>query len=401
MHRVAVCTFSRAEYGLLKQVIRHAAERFDTSLVVGGWHHAGSQGNTIEEIFADTPLSRDKILEVPFGDISVRRSFAAAVAQGVSAMDALFTSKRFDAVVVMGDRHELFAATLAALHHRLPVVHLSGGEVSAGAIDDSVRHATTKLSHLHLVANRLCAENVSRMGEEDWRIVVTGEPGIDNIHAEDFASQDELKDLYGISSTAPLILATLHPSTLETGISIHEQYEPLHEALSTLQGHQVFITAPGAEEGAAEMVAAWHHLSKMHGHIRFIPHFGSRNYLGMMRCATVVVGNSSSGLTEAPSLNIPVVNIGGRQQGRMAAKTILHCGYHTEEILHAINEASTSGHRERCKVALNPYDPYRDGRNSLRVTEAIARLLDLGHAAILQKKFNTDIHTEQWDTLLR
>ncbi len=401
MHRIAICTFSRAEYGLLKRVISHAALAFDTLLIAGGWHHGALLGNTISEVHHDALLDPGRILEVPFADAGAGSpSMAAVVSRGVLMMDRLFTEHPVDVLVVMGDRHELFAATLAALHHRIPVAHISGGEVSAGAIDDSVRHATTKLSHLHLVAGQQCAENVSRMGEEDWRIVITGEPGIDNIHSGDYATAEELHNLYGIENTTPLILVTLHPSTLETHIALRDQYTPLAEALASLEGYQVLITAPGAEAGVEEMVIAWQRLADKYPHIRYIPHLGSRNYLGVMRYAAVVAGNSSSGLTEAPSLGIPVVNIGGRQKGRMAATSILHCGYQTREILDAIQQATTPGHRERCAKQSNPYDPYCDGQNSRRVTEAILRLLEQEHHQILQKRFITETDPAQWNTLL-
>jgi UDP-hydrolysing UDP-N-acetyl-D-glucosamine 2-epimerase len=402
MHRVAICTFSRAEYGLMKQVIRHASARFDTYLVAGGWHHSALHGSSFDEILSDALLSHGKLLQVPFGDPSSSFfSMTESVAKGITAMNKLLSDHHFDALVVMGDRHELFAATLTALHHRIPVVHMSGGEVTGGAIDDLVRHSTTKLSHLHLVANSTYAENVSRMGEEDWRIVVTGEPGIDNIYMGEFATKEELIDRFGIDNSMPLILVTLHPSTLETDVLLRDQYMPLANALAMLNKYRVIITAPGGEEGTEEIIRAWIELAQRHPHIQYIPHLGSRNYLGLMRIASAVAGNSSSALTEASLFGVPAVNVGNRQKGRMAAPNILHCGYETQEILDAINRTSSPAHLERCALGENPYDPYRDGRNSLRVTDAIARFLERGYSGMIQKKFNTDIHREQWNSLLQ
>lgn len=401
MNRIAICTFARSEYGLLRQVIRKCHDLFETRLIAGGWHLHRNAGNSIHEILDDRILDPGQIHVLPFFDeAETLINPGEVLSRGISVMHQHLAEHPCDLLVLMGDRHELFAATLAAMHHRIPVAHISGGEISEGAIDDNIRHATTKLSHLHLVANLQCAQRVSSMGEEDWRIVVTGEPGLDAIHSGDMATSDELLHLFGVDVKQPLMLVTLHPATMEPQVSLQEQYIPLSEVIQGMTDFRVVITAPAPEDGASELVSAWQALSASNSHVSYIPHLGSRNYLAIMDRASVVVGNSSSGLTEAPSLGVASVNMGGRQRGRMAAGSVIHCGYGADEILHAIHQALSEEHQNSIKDVINPYDPYRDGLNSHRVALAISRFLKLPYDQRIVKKFDLQTDVNQWDTLL-
>jgi GDP/UDP-N,N'-diacetylbacillosamine 2-epimerase (hydrolysing) len=402
MPKVAVCTFARSEYGLLRQVIRRCAGVFDTSLIAGGWHFQNNSGSSIQEIMNDRLLADEQIHKIPFvQEQQPVNNPLAVVSQGIISMHHHLSVHPCDLLVVMGDRHELFAATLAALHLQIPVAHISGGEISEGAIDDSIRHATTKLSHLHLTANSDCALRLSRMGEEDWRIAITGEPGLDTIHANDIATPEEVYERFGVDISRPLLLVTMHPSTLEPGITLHEQFQPLAEVLKALSSFRIIITSPAPEQGAETIASEWQQLDRDFSHISYIPHLGSRNYLAAMRNAYVVAGNSSSGLTEAPSLGIPSVNIGGRQRGRMAAESVIHCSYSGVEIEHALKRALSEDHQTVTKQAINPYDPYRDGLNSERVMQAIRKFLELPFEQQISKKFNLQTNASQWDMLLK
>lgn len=401
--KIAICTFARSEYGLLKSVIRHSIVSFDTWLIAGAGHLSERAGLTIMDIYDDAIIPAEKIIMVDFiPDLRSGSAISASISSGLTSMASLLEQHRFDAVVIMGDRYELFTVTISALLERIPVVHISGGEITEGAIDDSIRHSTTKLSHLHLVANSECALNVSRMGEEDWRIVITGEPGIDNIHQKSFATDKDIFARTGFDISFPTLLVTLHPSTLEVGIGIREQYTPLLEALECLGNYQIIITAPGAEEGSPEIMAAFEEFAEKHVNVTFVPHLGSRVWLAVMRKAVAVVSNSSSGLVEAPSLGVATVNIGNRQKNRMTSESVINCSYSSIDIIHAIVKASSPEHKELCKRAMNPYDPYRDGKNSLRVVKAIMNFLvnnDL--QARLVKRFDTEIKSDQWNTLLK
>jgi UDP-hydrolysing UDP-N-acetyl-D-glucosamine 2-epimerase len=401
MNRIGICTFARSEYGLLRQVIRSGSKHFNTRLIAGGWHLQHGGADSLQEILDDQLLNPDKIHKVPFvQDPHDTTNPMELLSQGIGAMHRYLSSNPCDLLIVMGDRHELFAATLASLHLKIPVAHISGGEISEGAIDDSIRHATTKLAHLHLTANRDCAQRVSSMGEEDWRIVISGEPGLDNIHSHDMATPDELRQKFGLDITQPMLLVTLHPSTMEPGISLQEQYRPLSNVLRRDAAHRIIITAPAPEEGANEISREWLELEKCVDHVTYIPHLGSRNYLALMQHVAAVVGNSSSGLTEAPSLGIPSVNIGGRQTGRMAANSVIHCGYTAMEIEQALQTALSHDHLFMAKNTVNPYDPYGDGLNSQRVVLAIRKFMTLPFEQRIAKKFDHNTNPSQWNTLL-
>jgi GDP/UDP-N,N'-diacetylbacillosamine 2-epimerase (hydrolysing) len=396
--KIAICTFARSEYGLLKRVIGNLSSVADTWLIAGGGHFSSETGFSFHEITADKILPENRILKA---DFLADHAGAPSVATGIMKVSALLEKQNFDAVMVMGDRYDLFTVTIPALLQGIPIMHISGGEITEGAIDESIRHATTKMAHLHFVANTVYAENVSRMGEEDWRIVITGEPGLDNIHHADIASDEELKADFGIDLHKPTLLVTFHPSTLEPAVSVKDQCTPLAETLRRVHHYQVVITAPGADPGSEIIAGIFSRLATGSKHIRYIPHLGSRNYLAVMRKAAAVVGNSSSGLVEAPSLKIPSVNIGNRQKNRMAAKSVIHCGYGSEEIGKAIREACSESHRELCRYTENPYDPYSDGRNSERVTKAALRFLEsISPEQRLIKKFDTRILNTQWNQML-
>ncbi len=377
------------------------SQQAETFLIAGGGHLDTHSGYSMQEVLEDAILPESHLLKAPFAPSSGDATGAPKmVSSGLTVLTNLLNHHHFDAVMVMGDRYELFTVTIPALLLGIPVIHISGGEVTEGAIDDSIRHATTKLAHLHLVSNAVYAENVSRMGEEDWRIVITGEPGLDNIHHGVFATDDELQSQYGLDPDKPLILVTYHPSTLEPGLSPADQCRPLVEALKESDDYQVVITAPGADPGSHEIVRIMSALAGSCPHVRYIPHLGSRNYLALLRKAAVVAGNSSSGLVEAPSLKIPAVNIGNRQKNRMAADSVIHCGYDTREILHAIREATSAAHRELCTITENPYDPFCDGNNSERAVKAALAFMNLPIRQQLVKKFDTALSKHLWNQLL-
>jgi len=401
--KIAICTFARSEYGLLKSVIRHLQRDADVWLIAGAGHLSQSAGMTISDIYDDAIIPPEKVLVADFRpDLRSGTSISKSVAKGLSSAASLLEQHRFDAVVIMGDRYELFTITISALLEHIPVVHISGGEITEGAIDDSIRHSTTKLSHLHLVSNSECALNVSCMGEEDWRIVITGEPGIDNIHQHSFASDKDIFAKTGFDISFPTLLVTLHPSTLEMAFSIRDQYLPLLDALESLSNYQIIITAPGAEEGAPEMMDAFEKFAERHVNVSYVPHLGSRIWLAVMRKAAAVVGNSSSGLVEAPSLGVATVNIGNRQKNRMASDSVIHCGYVTEKIVEAVAKAASPEHREICRNVSNPYDPYCDGKNSLRAVNAIINFLkDNDLQKQIQKRFDTQTNPDLWNTLLK
>lgn len=403
---VAILTTARSDFGLLKGVIRLAAERFGSvDLLVSGSHFVRSRGETVRDVegaFAGHPGVRIARLGTLHDELSSAGAQVKSIAETQSAASCWFDANACDLLLFLGDRWELWGVTLPAFLHRIPLAHISGGEVTEGVIDDSVRHAHTKLASLHLVAAEVYAQNISRMGEEDWRISVVGECGLDAIHAGDVASIDEIRERFGLDLTKDTLLAGFHPSTLDMELPVEAQARAFLEALSRFPDHQIVFTAPGVELGGDAVLSALREFVATHGNARLVEHFASRDYLAVLRACKAAVGNSSSCIVEAPSCGVPSVNVGPRQKNRLAAQSVQHVPCSAAEIEPAIRRALTAEYQAFARRCVNPYDPFRDGRNSLRVVDAVQRALAaVPRPQLLVKKFDTEIHREQWNTLLR
>jgi UDP-hydrolysing UDP-N-acetyl-D-glucosamine 2-epimerase len=305
-------------------------------------------------------------------------------------------------MVILGDRWELFAASLPAFLHGIPLVHISGGEVTEGVIDDSVRHAHSKLSHLHFVANGYYADNLSRMGEEDWRITLSGECGIDTIHHQDLATVDEIKSHFGIDLGTKPVLLTFHPPTLDGRNSPLEQFEQILAALDCMPYLPVVMTAPGVEQGAQAIVDRLATFARKRRGAHFVPHLGRRNYLTVMKNACIVLGNSSSGLVEAASFGVPAVDVGDRQKNRLAAESVIHTPSEVNAIYRAMVKALDPAFQHFSRTCPNPYDPYRDGRNSERIVHAIdCALSSVPRDRLLLKRFDPVLRPDARDAFLK
>jgi len=285
-----------------------------------------------------------------------------------------------DLLVLLGDRHELLAVALAATLARVPIVHLHGGDITEGAFDDSIRHAVTKLSHLHCTGTADSAERIIGMGEEPWRVQVTGAPGLDAVQR---AVPVDLATLLGCVRH-PVALVTYHPPTA-TPERLQDELAALLAALETIPS--VIVTAPGPDPGADEIrsrLEAW--VAAVPGRV-FVANLGE-GYPGVLRSVDVVVGNSSSGIVEAPSARVPVVNIGARQNGRPRADGVLDAPT-ASKIDGALRRALSDDHRERTRAAVNPYG---DGASGKRIAELVAtapldrlllkRYVDVEHRAV-------------------
>lgn len=401
---IAILTTSRSDFGPLKGVIRYAAMRFNVDLLVGGSHFLRSRGETFHEIaetFSDTssikmvPLNTMDEATTPFGQVNT-------LAHSQLKISNWFRNNHYDLLLFLGDRWELWGITLAAFMHGIPLAHISGGEITEGVIDDCVRHAHTKIAGLHFTATDEYARNISLMGEEDWRISVVGECGLDQIYNAEMATADEIKAKFDIDLSRDSILVTFHPSTLDYQTLVTEQISSLLKALSAFNDHQIIFTAPGVEQGSETILEAIRDFVTIHRNIMLVDHFGSRNYLAVMKNAKVVVGNSSSGLVEASSLGVPAINVGQRQKNRLAADSVQHVPYGHDEIRSAIERALTADYQRHSRQCTNPYDPYRDGKNSLRIVDALERALtDLPRESLRLKKFDTQVNPEHWNSLLK
>jgi len=402
--RVAILTTARSDFGPLKRVIQNAEKEFSVDLLIAGSHFLVSRGSSIEEIEHEL-MNLSAINLVRFNamvDRSSPVSQSETLASTQLMASAWFAKHNYDALLFLGDRWELWGVTLPAFLHGIPLAHISGGEVTEGAIDESVRHAHTKLAGLHFVANEHYARNISLMGEEDWRICIAGECGLDLIGSSDTASEKEVLERFGIRLKGDFILVAYHPSTLDHQVPVERQIGSLLSALEGFGSYQVIFSAPGVECGADTVLKAIHEFVDRHGNALFVEHFGSRFFLTLMSRAKVVVGNSSSGLIEAPAFGVPSVNIGNRQKNRLASDSVQHATYHRRAIADAINRALTDEFRALAQTCRNPYDPYGDGRNSERIVSFLASALSQYTREELRlKRFDNEVRDFEWNSLLQ
>lgn len=400
---IAILTTARSDFGLLKRVIRRAALRFHVNLLIAGSHFLESRGRTvyeIEEELGSTPnVTLVRLRAMTDGNDATDHVDVLADTQRLASR--WFAANACDLLLFLGDRWELWGVTLPAFLHGIPLAHISGGEVTEGVIDDAVRHSHTKISALHFAATAAYAANLSHMGEEDWRISVVGECGLDQIHDSEFAVADAVKSRFDVDLEKDTLLVTFHPSTLDFETPVEAQIDALLQGLTPFADRQLVFTAPGVELGSRTVLEAIRAFVTRYPSTRFVDHFGSQNYLAVMRVAKAVVGNSSSGLVEASSLGVPAINVGQRQKNRMAADSVQHVGYDATAIRQAVERALSTDYQGFARTCPNPYDPFKDGRNSDRIVKALAYALErLPRERLLVKKFDTEIHSDRWNNLL-
>lgn len=368
---IGVVTTSRSDFGLLTPLIE-ALRRdagISVSLYVSGMHHSVRHGGTIDEI-RECGFD-DIVVEIPSVPIDDSAGAAGLAMSGVLAgFSDAFSKSSPDILVVMGDRIDMIPAVLAALPHRIPVAHISGGELSEMALDDSVRHAVTKMSHLHFVSHPQFARRVRQMGEEDWRIVISGEPGLDQVMDEACVSKEEIYAELSLKIDEPATLFTYHPETLGTQ-EPSEQMKVILDVAKNIES-QIVFTYPNNDPGSDQIIEAIEEFCKSNSNCQVHMSLGRRRYLKLLRHTDCVVGNSSSGLVEAATFCVPVVNVGDRQKGRLAPKNVIHSGVDRKCLTDAWQRALSKEFRDELIGLENPYG---DGHASQRILKKLKSVL--------------------------
>lgn len=378
--KVCVVTGSRSEYGLLRRLMRELKEAPGLQLQVAatGSHFSPAYGNTYKSILADG-FRLDAQVRADF-DTAKADTLAKAVGSWTKGFADAFRRLRPDAVVVMGDRYELLSVGAACTVMGIPLAHVSGGELTEGAVDDQIRHALTKLAHLHFPSNDVFAGRLLQMGEEGWRVCVSGEPGLDNIRDLTLYSKAELGRELGLDLSRPTALVTFHPVTHELS-ALGAQLRELTAALKSAP-LQYILTYPNADAGSRQVIAAWKAFARAHASAKLFQSLGQRRYLSALKHAALMIGNSSSGLVEAPSFRLPVVNIGSRQDGRIKARNVFDAPCRRNAIAAAVRRALRF---DRGAALVNPYG---DGRSSARIRKFLdAALKKYSREALLRKRF--------------
>jgi UDP-N-acetylglucosamine 2-epimerase (non-hydrolysing)/GDP/UDP-N,N'-diacetylbacillosamine 2-epimerase (hydrolysing) len=353
MRTIAVVTVGRSDYGLYLPVLRAigADSGLQLRLIVSGTHLVPACGATVAAIEADGFEISERV------DMSLAADSPSAVSisvgLGIIGFAQALSRLRPDLLLVLGDRYEMHAAAVAAVPLRLPVAHIHGGEITEGAFDDALRHSITKLAHLHLVTTAEYGRRVRQLGEEPWRITVTGAPGIDTIRSVRATPAAELRRRWRLVDGERPLVVTFHPETLqyeETGRHIAEILAALESA-----GRTCIFTAPNADTSNSVIDAAIRRFVADHPESSYEQSLGAEVFFGLLRIAGAMVGNSSSGLIEAPTFELPVVNVGDRQRGRIRGPNVIDVPCERGPIADSITRALSLDFKRGLIGMLNPY----------------------------------------------
>ncbi|EQA61123.1 UDP-N-acetyl-D-glucosamine 2-epimerase, UDP-hydrolysing [Leptospira alexanderi serovar Manhao 3 str. L 60] len=353
--KVCVVTGTRAEYGLLYWLMKEieADSDLELQIIVTGMHLSTEFGLTYRQIEQDGFKINTKVEMLLSSDTAV--GITKSMGLGIIGFAEAFENLRPDILILLGDRFELLAAAQAAMVAKIPIGHISGGELTEAAFDEGIRHAITKLSHLHFVAAEPYRKRVIQMGEQPDCVFNFGAPGLDHLSKMNWMEKEELSFELGIELKALIFLVTYHPVTLEDNKPTEAMSELLN-ALEEFSEATIIFTYPNADTGGRELI---HQIdsfvSKNLKNTRAFVSLGQRKYLSLMRLASVIIGNSSSGLTEAPALKKATVNIGDRQKGRLKAASIIDCIEKKEFIVSGIKKALSIEHEEIVRKSTSLY----------------------------------------------
>ena len=331
-------TGSRAEYGILRGLMKAIKDDPELLLqiVATNQHLSKLQGETYKEIERDGFTIDYKVYMADDEAPDNVNTTAKAISRGVSGFADAFDALRPDLLLILGDRYEMLAVASAALIYKIPIAHLHGGEITEGAFDDAIRHAITKMSHLHFTSTEAYRRRVIQLGEQPNRVFNVGALGVENIMKNDFMSKAELEQSLNFEMTDKCFLCTYHPVTL-SGMSSEKQVLNLLKALDDYKDYHIIFTYSNSDTNSQIIIKRiQEYADRNEGRCMFIPSLGQRRYFSALKYMTAVIGNSSSGIIEVPSFGIPTLDIGDRQKGRIAADSVIHCGYSTEEIKEGI-----------------------------------------------------------------
>lgn len=387
---VAVFTGNRAEYGLQYPILREIAAHPDLEyrLIVSGAHLDKDFGQTLKEI-SDDGFTIHAEVKINL-EADTLYATSQAIGSGIVGMSRTLAEIKPDMLVVYADRFEGFAAVIAGTQMNIPTAHVEGGDITeGGALDDSVRHAMTKLAHLHFTTNQQASNRVLAMGEEAWRVHTVGFPAIDLIQDHNFAKSADVKERLGLDLGKPVVLFTQHSVTTQFD-QASEQLAPSLEAIERLsaEGVQVIATYPNNDAGGRRIITALEEFAtRKPAGFQLHRSLGRWLYHGVLALArqsdlrVACVGNSSSGIKETPAFGCPTVNIGSRQQGRLRADNVIDVGYEVAGITAAVRRCLfDDDFRSRCRAAENPYGLGDAGK---KIAEVLAKV-ELGQK-ILQK----------------
>jgi UDP-hydrolysing UDP-N-acetyl-D-glucosamine 2-epimerase len=379
---------ARSDYGIYLPVLRkiQSDPELRLHLIVAGMHLSPEFGLTVNTIEADGFEIGERVEMLLSSDTP--EGIAKSMGLGTIGFAQCYARLRPDILLVLGDRFEMHAAVVAALPFKIPVAHIHGGESTEGLMDEAIRHSITKMSHLHFVSAQFYARRVIQMGEEPWRVVVSGAPSLDNLHKFPLLSRGELGERYGFDLSGPTLVVTYHPVTLE----YEHTKTHVQELLAALEGVDlsVIFTYPNADTQGRLIIELVREFVAQHERSWVAVNLGTQAYFSLMTYVAAMVGNSSSGIVEAASFKLPVVNIGNRQRGRMRGKNVIDVGYSRVEILEAITKATSPDFRASLT---NLSNPYWNGHAAEKIADKLKGVA-IDERLLLKRFYDTGVMTD-------
>jgi UDP-N-acetylglucosamine 2-epimerase (non-hydrolysing)/GDP/UDP-N,N'-diacetylbacillosamine 2-epimerase (hydrolysing) len=382
---IAVITTSRADYSHLYWPLRDLSknENVDLRIIALGSHLSPEFGHTVQEIDKDgfQIAARIECLLSSDSDVGMAKTIGVAT---LSLAD-LLGKMRPHLLLLIADRYEMLAPAAVALALRIPVAHIEGGEISEGAIDDAVRNALTKLSHIHFTSTAAARERVIALGEEEWRVHHAGAPSLDHLRRQPLLSREEIEEQLQLNLQTPTILVAYHPVTIARDTL--QEAAALFNALGSLR-EQILFCYPNADAGSRELIERTKSFIANRGHGKIFTNLDTVTYLSLLRQVDMLVGNSSSGIMESASFALPTVNVGLRQQGRERPRNVLDADADANSILQAVDRARAREFRESLAGMANPYGEGCASETIVRVLTTVPlsqTLLMKRHAKFLQQ----------------
>jgi GDP/UDP-N,N'-diacetylbacillosamine 2-epimerase (hydrolysing) len=381
---ISIVSVARSDAGIYLPILKaiKKSSQLDFKLIVAAMHLSNEFGLTYK-YFEEQGFKIDEKIEMTMSS-DTPEGLAKSIGLGMISFGQLFGRSKPDMLMLLGDRFEMLAAASAAMPFAIPIIHLHGGEATEGLIDESIRHSITKMSHLHFVSTKEYYNRVIQLGEEPWRVNLSGAPSLDSLNEIKIWSKQKVEEKINLSLKSPTILATLHPVTLQyEDTAAH--VDCFFKALENLK-IQVVFTYPNSDTAGRIIIDKIKEFVEKYNWATSVTNFGQAGYFSMLKYAKVMVGNSSSGIIESASFQIPVVNIGDRQRGRVKSFNVIDVEYNKNKIIKAINKALTPDFNNTLKGMKNPYG---DGNASKKIINSIIKISN-DKKLIIKKFYNMD-----------
>lgn len=367
--KVCVATTSRSDFGLIKNLIYELKKNnFKIKLIAGGSHYSKKFGNTFDEI-KDSGIHVNKKIYSKTSSDSVK-NISYILSKHISSAVKIFKDLKPDLLIVLGDRYEIFAITIAAHISKIPIAHIHGGEITSGAVDDAFRHSITKMSQIHFAANKVYRKRIIQLGENPKYVFSVGGLGVDSINSIKLISKNDLEEKLKIKFNKKNLLVSFHPETLKKN-EAKIQIQELLNALSNLKETSIIFTSPGLDLEHKIIVQKIKIFIKRKTGTYYFPSLGQVNYLSILNTVDAIVGNSSSGILEMPTFKKATINIGDRQEGRLKSRSIIDCKINKKEILNSLKIIYSEKFKKKIKKSINFYGPHGASVKIVKVLKKI------------------------------